>query len=560
MTKGLVVAYAVAMGGLGVGILALPAGGGAWWGLAALLSVAGVAYGTWRRRPAVRGPWVLLGAAVVALGAGDVAYATGPAVGGGGWPAVADLLYLATFPLLTVALLQLTGASTVLRDRTVVIDLLALACAAGLVGWAVVLGSGAPPSPLPALDRSLVAVHVLGSVVVVVVTAALLVVTRGRNASVVLLTAGSVGMLLGDAAWALAVLTGTWHEASGWELGYLLCYAAWGAASWPPAMTRVPALVEPRRWPGRGLGRVPMVTVALTGPAVLVVGAVTGGPGDAVVIAAGSALMTGLVVTRLSDAVTAHRRAVERARLLRVACGQLGGATDADAVARTLRAGIDSLMPRPARHRVVSVTADGQTAVGWEPWVAVGHRLPHGGRHSRLTDTRLLHPALQAPLQGSPATLVVSLDARPAARRAPAVTAVAIGAEGAVLAARQDILEVLVGQAAMAWERVASTVETQRRDRREYLTAVSERAAGVVILLDEDEWVRYASQSTADLLKVSVPVLATWRDIIHRDDQPQANTPSNARGPAATRAAWTPSGRCAARTAPGYRSRRTAAT
>ncbi|HEY6594010.1 MAG TPA: hypothetical protein VI011_07855 [Asanoa sp.] len=181
MTKGLAVAYAVATGGLGVGILTMPAAAGAWWGLAALLSVTGLARGIWRRRPAVRGPWVLFGAAVVALGAGDVAYANGAAEGGV-WPAAAELLYLAVFLPLTVALLQLTSASAVLRDRTMVIDLLTLVCAAGVVGWTVVVGSGALPLPLPAPERWLVATHVLGSVVVVVLTAALLFASRVRNA------------------------------------------------------------------------------------------------------------------------------------------------------------------------------------------------------------------------------------------------------------------------------------------------------------------------------------------------------------------------------------------
>ena len=78
-----------------------------------------------------------------------------------------------------------------------------------------------------------------------------------------------------------------------------------------------------------------------------------------------------------------------------------------------------------------------------------------------------------------------------------------------------------MGQAGMALERLAGMVGTGPGDRQQYVTAVGERTAGVVILLDEDKWIRYASQSMANLLKVSVPVLATWRDIIHRDDQPQ---------------------------------------
>ncbi|WP_203706458.1 PAS domain-containing protein, partial [Asanoa iriomotensis] len=171
-------------------------------------------------------------------------------------------------------------------------------------------------------------------------------------------------------------------------------------------------------------------------------------------------------------------------------------------------------------------------AVAWRPLVLLGHQPPAtaGGRRSRLSATRLLHPDLRAPLAGLPATLVASLASDQPGRRPSPVSAIAIAADHAVLAGLQDTLEVLASQAALALRRVGHTVETSRRERDAYLSAVSERTADVVILLDADEWIRYASPSMADMLKVSVPILSTWRDIIHRDDHGQVeNTLDRAR-------------------------------
>jgi PAS domain-containing protein len=131
---------------------------------------------------------------------------------------------------------------------------------------------------------------------------------------------------------------------------------------------------------------------------------------------------------------------------------------------------------------------------------------------------------------GTDPRLLPSLAADRPARYRPPATAVAIAGDEAVLAAAQDTIEVLVGQAALALHRVGVTDETSRRDRDAYLSAVGERTADVVILLDSDEWIRYASPSLVDLLRVPAPVFATWRDIFHRDDQAQVeNTLDRAR-------------------------------
>ncbi|SNT63676.1 PAS domain S-box-containing protein [Asanoa hainanensis] len=611
--RALALAAAVAVV-LGAGIILFPGIAGVLWGTAGALAAGGILFGLRTHQPARRTPWILLAAAVAALGAGDVAYdlSGNGSDPGGAWLVVAEICYLTLFPLLAYALLGLTRTSAALRDRSTVVDLLSLVIAAGLVGWTVTTGPMSDTSTWPVYDRSLAAAHVLGSIVVVVVTSALVVATRARNVSALLLATGAVGLLAADTLEALAEVGAGVPGGRYWELGYLVCYAAWGAAALPPSMARLTLPVEPRIDSGRGLGILPVLLIALTGPGLLLVGDIRDDVGVVTVVAVGSALMTVLVATRLNDALTAQRRAVERERLLRHACGELVAAADAEAVAATLVAGIDRLLPRGHPHRVIFVSAiapvdpdDGETlplsgvaagpprlpsswsavnesdgrarrlkaseetadlrpaldrrlaagqaratgkapvpagpvfgrvdaadAMAWRPLVLLDHQPPAtaGGRRSRLSATRLLHPDLRGPLAGLPAALVASLAAEQPGRHRSPISAVAIAGDHAVLAGLQDTLEVLASQAALALRRVGHTVETSRRERDAYLSAVSERTADVVILLDADEWIRYASPSMADMLKVSVPILSTWRDIIHRDDHGQVeNTLDRAR-------------------------------
>jgi PAS domain S-box-containing protein len=404
-----------------------------------------------------------------------------------------------------------------------VLDLVTLVIAALLVGWTVIAGGVLSDANRPVVERSLVVIHVLGSVAVVVVTASLLASSRRANASVALLAAGSLGLLAADTAEAMADLQGV-PAAAAWELGYLVCYAAWGLAALPASMAQLtaPPQVAPR--PGRGLGLLPLLLIALTGPALTIMCVEHGNTADVIVVAVGSSIMTVLVTTRLRDAVRLQAGAVARERLLRHACAELVAAVDAGAIAGALRTGIERLMPKGHPHRTVFVTAEDVPAGGaWQPHMTLPHQLHgvQGGRRSRITETRLLHPALGTLVGGRPATLVASLVADEPARHLPPARAVAVGADARVLAALQDTLEVLASQAALALHRVADTEEARRQDRHSYLTAVGESTTDVVILLDDDEWIRYASPSMAALLRVTVPVFATWRDIVHHDDHEQ---------------------------------------
>ena len=113
---------------VGVAIMTDPGAAAPLWAAAGAASVTGILYGVHQRQPAHRGPWLLLAASVGAMAAGDVAFAfdkTIPIL-------VAEIFYLAMFPLLGAALLLLTRANPALRDRSTVVDLL---CSSSPPAW-----------------------------------------------------------------------------------------------------------------------------------------------------------------------------------------------------------------------------------------------------------------------------------------------------------------------------------------------------------------------------------------------------------------------------------------
>jgi two-component system cell cycle response regulator len=92
-------------------------------------SATAVAVGVRRHRPATRGPWYLLGGALVAIGTGDALLLLSAE------PDLADLCFLATYVALTVGLLRLVRARSRGRDIPALLDALVVTIGLGVVSW-----------------------------------------------------------------------------------------------------------------------------------------------------------------------------------------------------------------------------------------------------------------------------------------------------------------------------------------------------------------------------------------------------------------------------------------
>ncbi|WP_030438590.1 PAS domain-containing protein [Actinoplanes subtropicus] len=445
------------------------------WILLGSGSCLAIIYGVRRHRPARVGPWLLLAGSVAAIAIGDIFYAVDAM-------SAAEACYLAMIALVAAALVQFTRGGSLLVERARLIDLLACACSVLLLVWVVLIGDHAPLSQISPAD-------VIGDLLLVAVTVRLAA-AAGRNAAAGLLLAGSVAMLASDIAYPLA-------PGPLAETGYIVLYVTWGLAALHPSMTRLTRPMPPRATPWRGHWAALLTAAVATPPAVLLIEALTGPVHDGVVIAVVGGLTLLLAITRLADSISQNGRAAARERALRTASGALVAAADLPAVEEAVHAAVAQLMP-PSSVREMVFNADTPMT-----------RPPGPSDRSWWSDE-----------SGDENTLVCPLWLEPLEVARPSGGALIVTARREVLANTRDALEVLAGQAAMALDRISLVEAVGRRDSDQYLRTVIGNTADLMLVIDDDQRIRYASPAVHDLLgDDQFSPLATLTDLVHPDDR-----------------------------------------
>ncbi|WP_433376372.1 PAS domain S-box protein [Actinoplanes sp. CA-142083] len=456
------------------------------WILLGSASCLAIIVGVRWHRPSRVGPWLLLAGSVAAIAVGDVFYAAGAM-------SAAEACYLSMFVLVAAALIQFTRGGSLLVERARLIDLLAAACSTLLVVWVFMIGDNVLTGKISAAD-------VIGDLLLIGVTGRL-VLAAGRNVSAALLLAGSVGMLASDIIYPMApgVIT---------ESGYIVLYVTWGLAALHPSMTRLTRPMPPRATPWRGHWAALLGAAVATPPAVLLVEALNGEVHDGVVIAVAGALTLLLTITRLADSISQNSQAAARERALRTASGALVAAADPPAVEAAVHAAAEQLMPAPRG--------------GGRP----GQRGPSTSLRSLIfaADDEAVPVAPPGPSPRSwwhdETTLVCPLRLEPLAVARPSGGALIVEAPREVLAVTRDALEVLAGQAALALDRIALVEAVGRRDSDQYLRTVIGNTAELMLVIDDDQRIRYASPAVHDLLgDEGITPLSTLTDLVHPDDR-----------------------------------------
>jgi PAS domain S-box-containing protein len=462
------------------------------WVLLGAASVTAVVIGVSRYKPARVGPWLLLAAALASLAIGDVFYALQRS-------AAANISYLAMFAFVAPALLQLTRGGAILINRARLIDVLAFACAALLVVWVFVIGDSGRLGRISAAD-------VIGGLLLIGV-AVRLIVAAWFNWSAMLLGIGALGMLASDIAYPTAPSSAT-------EAGYIVLYVAWGAAALHPSMARLtsPMPVRPTPWQSHWTALLGL-SVA-TPPLVLLIEAASGTVRDGVAIAVVGGLTLVLTFTRLADSVSQNGQALTRERVLREASAALVAAADDTAVDEAVRAAVTQLLPPHDVRRIVFATDDRQLTLAALPAADSGPR-PRSwwlDEKKRKTDDR----------DGAEATLVCPLWLEPLAVARPNGGALVLSGRLDMLTASRDACEVLAGQAALALDRISLVEAVGRRDSDLYLRAVIRNTADIMLVIDEDQQIRYASPALRELIGVTeLPPFTTLHDLVHPDDRGQ---------------------------------------
>jgi len=287
-------------------------------------SVAAILAGARRNRPAHPGPWYFFAAATATWALADGLY---------GWyqhvalvapfPSMADVFYLAAYPLVAAGLLLLGRARSADQGHTGLDETAVLTVGLGMLAWVFLIAPTWNASEEPLINRLVGVAYPLADVLLFGMLMALTNSAGARNTAL-LLVAGSVGaMLAADsvfASGAFVPVIATHRYLL--DFGWLLSYVLWGTAALHPSMSQ---LSEPR--PPHNL-RLSTVRLAALGVAVAIGPAILGGE-----LIAGRPLDAGPVIIAASATIVLALNRVHRMmRLLESQTDRLGRLANTDYV------------------------------------------------------------------------------------------------------------------------------------------------------------------------------------------------------------------------------------
>ena len=489
------------------------------WGVIGVCSVAAIAVGTWRNRPRRISPWCFLAMALVMFVTGNTVNNLPQSVmQRHDWlPTLVGALYLAIFPLLIVAVVMLTRAGAGNRDPASLMDSLALACGVGLLLWTVLVAPHLRDPNLTLLDSITAILFPLGDLALVAAVTRLMIAVR-RSPAVLLLIFGAAGLFVSDVLYGLAQLHGQWQRGTVVDLGWIAFYGLWGAAALHPSMVE---LTKPRilRQPSASLRRLLLPGLScLIGPSVLLAEAVSGSVRDGMAIAVISTMTLGLSLPRVAGVMITHRQGLDRERGLRSAAADLLSATDAAEVEAIVLRTVAQLVPRRTHHRAFFAVRDlwATGAVGGEGGLLLA-RLDETCPVSatELRQTRALPAEIATQIAEFETTLVCPLALDDLPTRASNVGVLLVAAAEMTLISIQGVVDVLATQAALALDRIRLTADNKRRASDEYFRTLVQNAADVILIVEDDGTIRYASPSAAAVVGADDLLGAALPDVVH---------------------------------------------
>jgi diguanylate cyclase (GGDEF)-like protein/PAS domain S-box-containing protein len=481
---------------------------------AAVTAALAVEYGVRRHRPAHAGPWRLLSLAVLlSATGGTVLFAVrgdGPMLSRAG-----DWLLLAVYPLIALVLSRFVRYRTGrVRDGGGVLDALTVTSGVTLLAWAYAIA----PNLGGDVDRWAVIAFPAGDLLCLAMLIRLLTTFRRRLTAAGLLGAGILAMLVADIGFDLISLQGDLTMLA--TLGRIPLYAAAGLAALHPSMAE---LTRPAaEGPSTDLGPVRLSLLAaasLIAPAVLII-EVWRQPGVAVltVIGALSAVTFLLVLVRMAGIMASHRLAVARERGLREASVALVSAADIEEVSDAVSLAVARLLPDDVPHGVVLAMAVPQSepASGAAATRAAQDRA--SGTSAHLVPTREVDWAVAVRLNQFRTVLRCPMVLQDRPTGDPLVGVLHVGGPARELLALQPSLEVLATQVALAMERIALSEEVTRRNSETYFRTLVLNTSDVILIVDGEDRVRYASPSATGVLGGD-PVGVPLYDVIHPVDR-----------------------------------------
>jgi diguanylate cyclase (GGDEF)-like protein/PAS domain S-box-containing protein len=484
------------------------------WGTLGVVAVAAITVGGRRNHPGRPLAWYLLAAGVLSFITGDLTYKISNEIFHiqPPFPSVADLYYLAMYPLLAAGLLLLVRARTPGRDRASLIDALLITTALGLLSWVFLMVPYVHEADLTLPERLVSIAYPLGDVLLLAMLARLWSGGGLRTLSARLLGLGAIALLVADTLYMLIQLHGTWDDGGPVDVGWIIFYSSWAAAALHPSMR---TLSEPGSTTMASMtkGRFALLAAAsLMAPGVLLLQAGLAQPIDIGVVAGGSAILIMLVLARMAGFVHVHRQGMAREQALRRAGVSLVAAAARD---RIHTAAIDAVLDLAGNDRGIGVAFAVQSNTDLEVVAVAGPVLG-------------LTPGSQLDLQACPAELrdrllrgrAVQLPAAALKTWCPAITAptdaavlvcpiraqeqltgfALVTGEHTFSSEFEHALETLGSQIALALVRATLVEDLMQRRSEARFRSLVQNASDVIFVLRSDLTASYLSPSVERVL------------------------------------------------------------
>ena len=275
--------------------------------LAALIAV-------WLHRPDRIAPWVLMALGQGLFVAGDLTWNWYEILGEDPFPSAADGLYLAGYPFIALGLLLLIRRRLAGGDRGGLVDAAILTTAVGILSWTFLIQPQLGASDIDTLSLTISLAYPVADLLLIGFAMSLLTTPGARTVSFRLLGASLLLLLVADQVYAVQNLEGTYISGGPIDTVYLAAYILFGASALHPSMRR---LTDPHPVVVTWLGPIRLACLAaamVTGPILVTLGPEAAG--GLAVTAAGTALLSLLVLIRLAGLVGLLERDVAARRVL----------------------------------------------------------------------------------------------------------------------------------------------------------------------------------------------------------------------------------------------------
>jgi diguanylate cyclase (GGDEF)-like protein/PAS domain S-box-containing protein len=483
-------------------------------GAMGIATIAAIVFGALHHRPRRRGAWFLIATAILSFSVGDVInmYLTDVKGIADPFPSLGDAFYLAFYPILVLGLIRLLRSGAAVRDRASLLDALTVSASVGLLSWIFLINPRISAPDLTTLEKVIAAAYPFSDVLLLTVLVRMATAFR-RSPSILLLTSAVAVLLGSDVLYGVQQLANTYQIGGIGDFFFMAFFAIVAFAALHPSMV---TLTEHRRLPPAPVSRARVAFLGLASlvpPAVLVFESVNGTVSDGVVIAVLCAVLFGLVVARLAGVVTGHRLAVARELGLRRAGAAMLGATSVAEVTGAIRAALVDLLPPNTPHAAAVVVTGRDGTIDPDPSGAAAAGQLDLAPVLRRVETATLDEAQREALGDHELTLQCSLPARRVTGH------LYIAADDLALLALHEAAQVLASQAALALEGLAANEEVVRRESEVYFRTLVLNAADVILIVDDDNRIRYASPSAADMFGTQSPVGAALPDLIDPQSQ-----------------------------------------